>query len=330
MKIGIQISLNLKNKGGNEEYVYQLLKHLPEIGGYKNHQFFLLAPFISNEVRNITGYIPKVLKWPFKWGWTQIRLSREILKNRPDILFVPAHTYPLIHPKTITVIHGVEFKAIPEKYSFWERLRLDFLTKRNIKAEKIIVSSQNTKNDLTKYYKVNPEKIFVVYLGVEKPGIVKNENSRKYILYLGSGHKRKNLDNLKKAYEILKNKYNIKHELILAGINKELNGQEKWELLKDADIFIYPSLYEGFGFPPLEAQSFGVPVVASNTGSLPEILGDSALLVNPYNPEEIAEMIYKIISDQNLKNYLINKGFENVKRFNWKNCVEQTFKIICE
>jgi len=326
MKIGIQISLNLKNKGGNEEYVCQLLKHLPMVDDYKNHQFFI--------------YNKETLKWPFKWGWTQIRLSREILKNRPDILFVPAHTYPIIypvlkykygvHPKTITVIHGVEFKAIPEKYSFWERLRLDFLTKRNIKAEKIIVSSQNTKNDLTKYYKVNPEKIFVVYLGVEKPGIVKNENSRKYILYLGSGHKRKNLDNLKKAYEILKNKYNIKHELILAGINKELSGQEKWELLKDADIFIYPSLYEGFGFPPLEAQSFGVPVVASSTGSLPEILGDSALLVNPYNPEEIAEMIYKIISDQNLKNYLINKGFENIKRFNWKNCAEQTLKTICE
>ena len=154
MKIGVQISSNLKKRTGVEEYIYQLLKHLPEVDDYKNHQFFL--------------YSRKNLKWPFKFGWTQIRLSWEILKNRPDVLFVPAHTFPIIHPKKMVVaIQGLEFERVPEYYSFWQKRKLRFLTKRNAKkATKIIVPSECTKNDLIKFYNINPKKIFVIYHGV--------------------------------------------------------------------------------------------------------------------------------------------------------------------
>jgi len=167
MKIGIQVSSNLEKRTGVEEYVYQLLKHLPMVDDYKNHQFFILAPFISNEVRNITGYIPKVLKWPFAIGWTQIRLSLKMLRNRPDVLFVPAHTFPLVHPKLVVAIQGLEFEAVPKAYGWLKRKFLRFLTKRNAKkADKIIVPSKSTKNDLIKFYKINPDKIFIVHHGV--------------------------------------------------------------------------------------------------------------------------------------------------------------------
>lgn len=157
MKVGIQVSSDLKKRTGVEEYIYQLLKHLPRVDDYKNHQFFLLAPFISNEVR-----------WPFKWGWTQIRLSLTMLKNKPDVLFIPVHTFPIIHPKKIVVtIQGLEFERVPECYSLWQRKKLRFLTKRNAKkAEKIIVPSECTKNDLIEFYKINPKKIFVIHHGV--------------------------------------------------------------------------------------------------------------------------------------------------------------------
>ena len=324
----------MKNKGGNEEYVYRLLKYLPMVDGYKNHQFFV--------------YSKETLKWPFRWGWTQIRLSWEILKNRPDILFVPAHTFPIICPKKLIVaIQGLEFKVAPKMYSWFQRLKLNFLTKRNIKkADKIIVPSQSTKDDLIKYYQTNPSKIFVIHHGIE--GIenwkLKIENSPRYILYLGSGHPRKNIKGLIEAYKILKDKYQLKHELIIAGTKNagcstsnikgvvftgRVDNEKKWELLKNADVFVCVSFAEGFGFPVLEAQKAGTPVVASDNSSFPEILGDSALLVNPEKPEEIAEAIYKVISDQNLKQELINKGYNNIKRFNWNNCAEQTFKIIC-
>jgi len=345
MKIGIQISLNLKNKGGNEEYVHQLLNHLPMVDGYKNHQFFIFSK--------------ETLKWPFRWGWTQIRLSWEILKNRPDILFVPAHTFPIVypvlkykygvHPRLIVAIQGLEFKVVPKMYSWFQRLKLNFLIKRNIKkADKIIVPSQNTKNDLIKYYQIDKSKIFVIHHGVGNPSEGQTSNyqlpNTKYLLYLGSGHKRKNIKGLIEAYKILKDKYQFKYNLIIAGSKNVgcptsniegvvfagcVDNEKKWELLKNADVFVFVSFAEGFGFPVLEAQKAGTPVVASNNSSFPEILGDSALLVNPYNPEEISEAIYKVLSSEQLRNELIRKGQENVQRFSWPKCAEETFKIIC-
>jgi len=153
MRIGIQVSSNLKNRTGVEEYIYQLLKHLPMVDDYGNHQFFI--------------YNRQNLKWPFKWGWTQIRLSLKMLRNKPDVLFVTAHTFPVIHPKLVITVQGLEFEAVSKMYSFFRRRILRFLTKRNAKkADKIIVPSECTKNDLIKYYKINPSKIFVVHHGV--------------------------------------------------------------------------------------------------------------------------------------------------------------------
>lgn len=152
--------------------------------------------------------------------------------------------------------------------------------------------------------------------------------SKKYILYLGTGHKRKNIEGLKEAYKILKEKYNIEHELILAGVKNYISEEEKGELLKNADVFVYPSFYEGFGMPVLEAQVAGVPVVVSNVSSLSEILDDSALLVDPKNPSEIAQAIYKIITNPDLKQDLIKRGYENIKRFDWKKCAQETLKVI--
>ena len=333
MKIGIQVSSNLEKRTGVEEYIYQLLKYLPEIGDFTNHQFFLLAPYHLSEAKIDMGYIPRFLKWPFKKGWTQIRLSWEMLRNKPDILFVPAHTPPSFYPKLVVTIQGLEYKVVPETYPFWERKKTSFLTKRNLrKAEKIIVPSECTKNDLIKFYGVSSKKIFVIPHGISKYKIknTKYQPQKKYILYLGSGHRRKNIEGLKKAFKILKEKYKIPHELILAGVEKHVDDSQKWDLLINADVFVFPSFYEGFGFPVLEAQSVGVPVVASNTSSFPETLRDSALLINPRNPEEIAEAIYRILSNDKLRNELIKKGQENVKRFSWQNCAQKTLKIITQ
>lgn len=154
--------------------------------------------------------------------------------------------------------------------------------------------------------------------------------SKKYILYLGTKHKRKNIEGLKKAYKILKERYKIPHGLILAGVEEYVSENKKWQLLKNADVFAFPSFYEGFGMPVLEAQAVGTPVVASSNSSFPEILNNSALLVNPKNPEEIAEAIYKIIQNPGLKKELIKKGQENVKRLSWQKCAKETLKVLCE
>jgi glycosyltransferase involved in cell wall biosynthesis len=345
MRIGIAVNISLEHRTGVEEYVYHLLWNLPRIDESKNHQFFIFAPNI------IQGFPTKVLKWPFKKFWTQIRLSWEMRKKPVDVLFVPVHTFSLIHPKLVITIQGLEFEKLPKMYPFWKRLFLRWMTKRNLKkADKIIVPSQNTKNDLIKFYHANPDKIFVAYHGVGNPPKTSGQNpnyklqTTNYILYLGRGDRRKNIQGLIKAFRILKQEFKIPHKLILAGpnigykITRDLKDDvicrgyvqddEKWELLKNADVFVFPSFYEGFGIPVLEAQRVGTPVVASSTSSFPEVLKDSALLVNPYRVSEIADAIHKIISRPELRNELIKRGFENIQRFSWPKCAEETLKII--
>ena len=341
MRIGIQVSSNLNNRTGVEEYTYQILKNLPMVDDFKNHQFFIYTP------RPCSGQVVRVLKWPFKKLWTQIRLSWEMRKNPVDILFVPAHTFPLIHPKLIITIQGLEFERMPKLYSFWKRKFLRWMTRRNLRAaDKIIVPSQNTKNDLIKFYEAAPDKIFVVHHGVDESqkSKVKSQKSPKYILYLGRGDQRKNIQGLIKAFRILKQKHSIPHKLILAGPNigyritrdikndvictGYVNEERKWQLLKTADVFVFPSFYEGFGIPVLEAQAVGTPVACSSTSSMPEVVGDSALFFNPYRPAEIAETIHKVLSNENLRNELIKKGYENVQHFSWLKCAEETLKVI--
>jgi glycosyltransferase involved in cell wall biosynthesis len=198
-----------------------------------------------------------------------------------------------------------------------------------------------------------------------------------YLLFIGRLEERKNIIGIIKAFEILKEKYKIPHKLVLAGkpgfgyekikkaiknykfeVSPRIRGEtsiielgyideeEKWEFLKNADVFLFPTFYEGFGLPILEAQSVGVPVVASNNSSIPEVVNpkakpsasrrlrlresNSALLVNPKNTEEIAEAVYKLISDKVLRDDIINRGYENMKRFSWEKCAEKVSALLLE
>ena len=99
-------------------------------------------------------------------------------------------------------------------------------------------------------------------------------------------------------------------------------------MYKNADLFILPSFYEGFGLPVLEAMSYGAPVICSNASSLPEAAGDAALLINPNSPKEIAEAMKKVFSDDNLREKMVEKGFENVKKFSWEKCVRETMREV--
>ena len=173
----------------------------------------------------------------------------------------------------------------------------------------------------------------------------------KYLLFIGRLEERKNVVGIIKSFEILKERYKIPHKLVLAGkpgfgyekIKNEIanvncvkdiietgfvSAEEKNYLLNNADVFVFPTLYEGFGLPILEAQNAGVPVVASIEASIPEVSGDSALLVDPNNAEDIADAVYKIISDENLKKDLVQKGLENIKRFSWEKCAKEIAEIL--
>ncbi|MCX6765571.1 MAG: glycosyltransferase family 1 protein [Candidatus Moranbacteria bacterium] len=405
MLIGIDASRAfIKNRTGIEEYSYQVIRNLVPL--LKDDQVVLyVRKNQKSKIKNQNVNVKiKIIKFPFLW--TQLGLSLEMLFHPVDVLFIPAHTVPIIHSKnTIVTIHGLEYEFFPRAYSFWERLYMRWSIRNSCRwAKKIIAVSNNTKKDLMRLYKVPEEKIEVIYEGYEDchsgldpESSLKNldatldsrfHGNDKYLLFIGRLEERKNIVGIIRAFEILKKQHKIPHKLILAGkfgygedkiknyISKSsykseiitpgyISEEEKWELLKNSDVFLFPTFYEGFGLPILEAQSAGVPVVAGNNSSILEIttvsaspqmrggneggelkktydqpltlnpsphLGrggvESTLLVNPHNPEKIAEAAYKLISNKALRDDIIQRGYENVKRFGWGKCADQIAKLL--
>lgn len=355
MRIGIDASrIEGSHRTGTENYAYEVITRLIKID--TRNQYILYSRRSLDLHFGEANVENKVLKFPVLW--THIRLSWEMLLHAPDMLFIPAHTVPLIHPRnTVAVIHGVEYEHFPQAYSGVERLKNRIGTLfSSKKARMVITPSECTKTDLEHFYHISPEKIRVVYPGFslynEQQGLDK-ENAIKtpYLLYIGRIEERKNISRIIYAFEKLKRDKKIPHILVLAGKNgygvEKITRQiavseyrheiiltgyvdesKKQYLLRNADVFLFPTLYEGFGFPILEAMSAGVPVVTSNIGSAAEVAGNAALLVNPESIDEIANSVYKVVSDQRLSEELVRKGYENVKRFDWEKCVEDILNII--
>lgn len=354
----------LKYRTGIEEYSYQVLKHLRAALPTDVRVRVYVRKKIRFQKGKFETYCPEVdFSLPENWElvglwaprfWTQIRLSLEMFFHPVEALLVPAHTVPVIHAgNTVVVVHGLEYEMSPKSYSWWERLYMRASIKYSVQAaSKVIAVSQNTKADLEQFYQVPSEKIQVVYEGYESGSSQQAAGSsqpeeQSHILFVGRIEERKNVKRIVEAFEILKAKYRVSHELILVGKPgfgyeaikfkiqsskfksdiEELgyvSAEEKQRLLAEACVFIFPSLYEGFGLPILEAQAAGTPVVTSNTSSLPEVAGDGAIYVNPENPEDIAEKLHQVLTMPAMEyQSLVAKGYQNVERFSWEKCAEE-------
>lgn len=354
MKIGIDGSRAfIANRTGIEEYSYQVIKNL------RNELANSRVILYIRKNQKIDFELPE--NWEVKkinWSrlWTQMGLALEMLFHPVDTLFIPAHTIPWIHPKnTIVTIHGLEYEICEQAYSFWERLYMRCSIKNSCRwAKEIIAVSENTKKDLKRLYAVSEEKMELVYEGYENNVEAKDldeDIAKPYLFFIGRLEERKNILGIISAFETLKEKYKISHKLVLAGkfgfggdkiklksenslckdeiiLRGFISDEEKFGLLKNADAFLFPTFYEGFGIPILEAQSQGTPVVTSNISSMPEVTGESALLIDPKQPEEIAEAVQKILSNEDLKKDLVAKGLENVKRFSWDKCAREIASIL--
>jgi len=270
--------------------------------------------------------------------------------------------------KTVVTFHDLSFASHPEFYSAGKNYWHFSMNPKNQakKADKIIAVSKSTKDDLVNIYKINPGKIEVIYSGISLESRILNLESRipevkkkynlpdHYILYLGTLEPRKNIISLIKAFETLNSKFKIqnsKFKLVVAGskgwLYKDIleaakksafkndiiftgfiGDEDKAVLYSLADLFVYPSFYEGFGFPPLEAMSYGTPVITSDFSSLPEAVGDAAIMVNPYNPNELAKAMELVLGDEKLRDFLVKKGFERIKKFSWHKCAGETLNIL--
>jgi len=264
--------------------------------------------------------------------------------------------------KQIVVVHDLIpyiFKDQKHKHKFFVYKILPYILR---KVKNICAVSVNTKSDLVKILGVKENKIVVIYESVDKNIEIYSKqnfelkknlllsgiNRGRYILFVGSCDKRKNLENVIKAFDIICEREKSLY-LIVAGFLNENNKRyykriiknfDKIKILghistkelvilyKNAELFLFPTLYEGFGLPPLEAMACGCPVVVSDKGSLPEVCGDAAVYVNPYDPQSIAEGVLKVLIDENLRQNLIQKGYQQVKKFSWEHSVKKFLEVL--
>ncbi|PIR55201.1 hypothetical protein COU74_02245 [Candidatus Peregrinibacteria bacterium CG10_big_fil_rev_8_21_14_0_10_36_19] len=360
MKIGIDASRYGHDQAtGVEWYSKHIIDGLVKIADKKDK-----IVLYSKDKIKIEGASNKVIKG--NRFWTLRHFSKSLKNEKLDALFVPSHVLPLWLPKkSVITIHDVAFKRIKKSYSIFQYRYLDWSTKYAVKnATKIIVPSEATKEDLIEFYNCNKDKIVVIPHGFEPPKIDTNiafntseifkyfeiNKRTKYVLFVGRLESKKNLKRLVQAFEIFSRKYKD-YKLILAGgrgvgfqeildevmrlkiadkviMPGYVNEEEKAALMKYCKIFAFPSLYEGFGLPILEAFYYGKPVISSNTSSIVEVAEDAALLVNPLKVEEIAKGIKMLVEKKSYSQKLIKLGRERLKNFSWKKAAKKTLQTI--
>ncbi len=337
--------------GGASRYFVELINAL----NHFNHKTLVLAPFYINSHLNEKGikkiYGVKVRNKKF------FGKAYEIVNKLINKYLISFFKPSLIHstyyndfkkkntlPTVLTV-----YDLIHEKYSEMYSNQKDYLPKKNAidNVDHIICISNNTKKDLIKYYNVEEKKITVIYLAASK-NISKPELKKKnYFLYVGNRKRYKNFKTLIKAFSngnFYKDYYLyclgggpfLKEEIEFFLANKvplerilyfDTKDEEKDKIYISAKALIYPSVYEGFGLPILEAMSLGCPVISSNASCLPEVYGDAALSFDPYDYDVLQSKIYDLIHNENLSYELIDKGFEQTKKFSWEKCAKETLSV---
>lgn len=341
---------------GTEVYSRRLIQALLTLESPHRFRLYLRSTSPAN---TFPGAELRVI--PFPRLWTHLRLSWEMAHRPPDVLFVPAHVLPLIHPRvSLATVHDLGYLYFPEAHPWRQRLYLDLSTRWNARiAAHLLADSEATKADIVTHYGTPPEKITVAYPGrdetlapVRDPASIEAVKARygivgDYFLYLGTLQPRKNLARLIAAFAalppetvlVLAGKRGWLYEDLFAQVGRlSLEGhvlfpgyvpdEDRAALLSGAVAFVFPSLYEGFGLPVLEAQACGCPVITSTTSSPPEVAGDAALLVNPSDTEAITAAMQRIATDSGLRKTLIEQGFVNVRRFSWAACARSVLSII--
>lgn len=365
MKIGIITSPIDEGHPSYTVYTYNLIRKLNLLD--KENEYFLIHHTkmdldIYKFNKEIILPLPS-FKPLRELLWRHISLPRELKSLNLDLVHdvrgigLPSFNMPF---KKVITVHDISSLIYPtfniRGYIAWKLFGKQTLKK----VDKIIAVSENSKRDISRYLKIPEDKIRVIYNGKDErfeplnrreiDGFREKYNLNfPFILYVGVLQPRKNIPTLIKAYYKLK-KFGIKHKLVISGkkgwryeeIFKtagKLNLQndviftgyilleELPKLYNAADLFVFPSLYEGFGLPPLEAMACGTPVITSNRGALPEVVGDAGIMVDHYDVDGLAKAMLKVLSDDGLRQDMSGKGLERAKMFSWEKCAKETLEV---
>lgn len=346
-------TLSVPDHGGPARVGFQLLQELSKIEDNVitfGHQS--LSKAIPTQL-NPTGFYRNSRLYGLLWEQTY--LPRQAHVTDVDVIYSPNSLLPVLWKgsKFVVTIHDL---ASLEGYSsrwyrMYEKIKLPIVARR---ADHIITVSNFSKNEIINNFNVPSSKISVVYNGVSQVFRNGTENEsfelpEEYVLYVGDTSKRKNIDGTISAFKKFKNNSDQDYKLVLIGptdsptvdslsiadapdiINYGYVNDKKLKCAYEkASVFLFPSRYEGFGIPPLEAMSCGTPVIASNTSSLPEILGDAAMFADPDNHMKIAEHISEIVSNEKLSDELVHRGLEQAGQYEWNKSARKLRQILRE
>ena len=294
--------------------------------------------------------------------WTLRGLADEMRRDPPDLLFVPAHVIPPVHPASVVTIHDVGYRRLPNSYPRRRLLELDASTRWSLNASThIIAVSNQTRDDLVALYDVEPSRISVVHHGVDGRFFDTDEailplGNRfagmrlPFVLSVGTIHPRKNYSTLIRGFE-LASSHGLDHDLIIAGkpgwmaeptldqiARSPFRDRIRWleyvadddliALYKHAAMLVMPSLYEGFGLPVLEAMASGTPVITSDAGALVEVAGGAALHVDAMSAPGFGIAMQRVASDGDLASSLRHLGRKRAREFSWQRSALATERVL--
>lgn len=289
------------------------------------------------------------------------------LMGNCDIVFLPNLNFSAVSNKTklIVTVHDCSFVHFPECFTIKQKLWHKAIAPKQLlrRADHVVTVSEHTKQDVAETFHIAESKITSIGAGLTAPQdiipdgsvLIRHGITAPYVLFLGTLEPRKNCEGLIEAFEIAckqylapelasriqlvlagnlgwgakrvfkkRDKSVLKNQIIIAG---QISETDKWQLYKQALVFAYPSFYEGIGLPALEAASQGTPVITSSVTSLPEYLGDAALLINPWNITDLAVAIASMIHDEKLRQYFGIKGKEMVQKYKWEDVARKLMNV---
>lgn len=365
MKIGIDCRFFSSKFTGIGRYTHELVDNFIKLNSTLSSPHELVLFFNEPEYKdfNCPAHVKKVLVNAKHYSIDeQFVFLGKLNKEKLDIVHFPHFNIPVLYSRPfIVTIHDLTLSMFPgQKMTKWyHRVGYNLTIKNAVKkAQKIIAVSENTKKDLIKLLHVPEDKITVIYNGISPDLKVvpeyKNAPHEDFLLYAGVWRSHKNLPRLISAFHILKNKnpelkntkliitgkpdphypevyqtvkfLGLEHDVKFLGLVPEV---ELIKLYNQAKIFVFPSLYEGFGLPPLEAMSCGTPVAAANSSSIPEVCGEgNAVFFNPHSVDSIAETILSLYKNPVAQEKLIKNGLAHAAKFSWIKTAKETWKII--
>ena len=362
MKIAVTAEWIGASAGGPERYVKNLISEFARADVDNSYQVLVshdMPPAWKNSLggRACFDYVGRS-----RWYAVPVGMPLKLLGSQADLLHATYVAPPLCPKPFVLTVHDLGFEIHPEFFPPLVRHRLSLLMRHGVRrAANIIAVSEETKRTLIDYYDVEASRITVTPNGVEAPFFEPEDEGDvqirtgynlppDYILYVGKLQARKNIAQLLRAYALLRQSREDTPQLVLVGQRTWL-ADEIYSVLDElklhdavcftghvpdehlaaiyrgALVFVYPSLFEGFGIPLLEAMACGVPVACSNVSSLPEVVGDAALQFDPLDAEDIADKIAKIIDDSTLRSSLIARGHKRAAQFTWENTAQKTLQV---